>query len=222
MPDLDDVIRARRSVRGFVRDREVPRDVLRAACDLAQRAPSNCNVQPWRVTIASGERRDRLVAALGDAIARRERPEPEDPIDTFAGDYQRLQFACAAELYGAMGIARGDVAARRAALLLNYRLFDAPHVAIVSMARGFQRGVALDVGMWLQTFMLALWSRGVATCAQASLRNYPRVIRAALDIPDELAILCGVSIGYEDTSVAANDARTSREPLEHNVVFLDR
>jgi nitroreductase len=76
--------------------------------------------------------------------------------------------------------------------------------------------------MWLQTFMLALWARGVATCAQASLRNFPDVIRAVLDIPDELSILCGVSIGYEDPSVAANATRTTREPLASNVVFLDR
>lgn len=221
MPELDDVIRERRSVRGFLRDRLVSRETLQAACALAQLSPSNCNVQPWRVTIASGERRDRLVAALDDVIARGERPAPEDPIDAFHGDYRRLQFACAAELYGSMGIARGDAAARREAMLRNYRLFDAPHVAIVCMARDFQRGVALDVGIWLQTFMLALWARGVATCAQASLRNYPHVIRAVLDIPDELSILCGVSIGYEDRSVAANAARTTREPLDGNVVFLD-
>lgn len=222
MPELDDVIRERRSVRGFVRGRTVPHAILQAACELAQRAPSNCNVQPWRVTIASGERRDRLVAALADALARGERPAPEDPIDAFTGDYRRLQFACAAALYGHMGIARGDATARREAMLRNYGLFDAPHVAIVCMARDFQRGVALDVGMWLQTFMLALWARGVASCAQASLRNYPGVIRAVLEIPDELSILCGVSIGYEDPSVAANATRTTREPVPSNVVFLDR
>jgi nitroreductase len=221
MADLDDVIRSRRSVRGFLPDRPVPRQLLLEACALAQHAPSNCNVQPWRVFLASGARRDRLVRALAQAIEQRERPLPEDPIDSFFGPYQRLQFACAAELYGKMGVARGDVAARKRAMLLNYRLFEAPHVAVVCMAREFQRGVALDVGIWLQTFMLALWSRGVATCAQASLRNYPQVIRAELLIPDGLTILCGVSIGYEDPAVPANETRQGREPVEHNVVFLD-
>ena len=219
--DLDHLVRSRRSVRGFLRDREVPRETLLAACELAQRSPSNCNVQPWRIFLASRERRDGLVRVLAEAIERGEPPAPEEPIDPFFGDYRRLQFACAAELYGRMGIGRGDAASRRQAMLLNYRLFDAPHVAIVCMAREFQRGVALDVGMWLQTFMLALWSRGVATCAQSSLRNYAHLTRAELEIPDRLTILCGISIGYEDPGVPANAARQTRDPIDHNVVFLD-
>ena len=221
MADLDEVITSRRSVRGFRRDREVPREVLLQTFELAQHAPSNCNVQPWRVFVASNARRDRLVRALEEAIERHDPPCPEDPIDSFPDDYRRLQFACAAELYTRMGIERGDAAGRRRAMLLNYRLFDAPHVAIVCMAREFGRGVALDVGIWLQTVMLGLWSRGVATCAQASLRNYPQLIRAELGIPENLTILCGLSIGFEDPDVPANATRQRREPLRSNVLFLD-
>src|SRR6202044_1288816 len=75
--------------------------------------------------------------------------------------------------------------------------FDAPHVAIVCMEQHFKLGVALDVGMYVQTLMLALWARAVASCAQASLRMFPAIIRRELGIPKSLRILCGVSFGYE-------------------------
>ena len=220
MATVDDVIRARRSVRGFLRDRPVPEAVLQEAFAVAQHAPSNCNVQPWRVYLASGAACERLRAALTATIDAHERPSPEDPIDTFPGDYHRLQIECAVTLYGAMGIARGDSPGRRRAMRRNFELFDAPHAAVVCMDRSFGVGVALDVGMYVQSLMLALTARGVATCPQASLRNYPGPIRAVLAIPDELRILCGVAIGYEDPAVPANQAHPGREPIASNVVTV--
>jgi len=221
MDALDDVILARRSVRGFVRDRPVPSAVLREALALAQHAPSNCNVQPWRVYLASGAACERLRTALTAAVDGGERPSPEDPIDIFPGDYRPLQVACAVTLYGAMGIERGDAAGRARAMRRNFELFDAPHAALVCMERSFGVGVALDVGMYVQTFMLALTARGVGTCPQASLRDYPRLVRNGLGIPDHLRILCGLAIGYEDRAVPANLARPGRAPLDANVVFVD-
>jgi nitroreductase len=89
------------------------------------------------------------------------------------------------------------------------------------MERRFGLGVALDVGMYVQNLLLALWARGVASCAQASLRMYPDVIRRELEIPGELRIMCGVSFGYEDPQIPANRTRQSREPIASNVTFLD-
>lgn len=220
MHDLDATLRNRRSVRGFHRDRPVPAEVIREALDLAQRAPSNCNVQPWRVYLVSGSARDRLSAALCARIDAGDFGQPEDPIDTFPGAYRPLQVACAVELYGHMGIERGDLQGRLRALRRNFELFDAPHVALVCMEKHFGVGVALDVGMWVQSLLLALWSRGVASCPQAALRHYPDVVRTELGVPDSLRILCGVSFGYEDTSVPANNTRLGRDPIENNVTFV--
>lgn len=221
MYDLDATIRARRSVRGFHSDRLVDRALIREALELAQQAPSNCNVQPWRVFLASGKKCEHLRHALVVAASGGQPANPDDPVDEFVGDYRRLQVECAVELYAQMGIARHDQVGRLHAFVRNFQLFDAPHVAIVCMQKQFGVGVALDVGMWVQTFMLALWSRGVASCAQASLRMYPQVIRHELAIPDELRILCGVSFGYENEEVAANRTRQTRQPIETNVTFLD-
>ncbi|MBK7155559.1 MAG: nitroreductase family protein [Sandaracinaceae bacterium] len=99
----------------------------------------------------------------------------------------------------------------------NFALFDAPHVAIVCMDRSFGIGVALDVGMWVQTFMLALTSRGVSSCPQAALRAYSGLLQAELEIPDNELVLCGVSFGYEDESVPVNACRQPRDPISSNV-----
>ena len=45
----------------FLRDKPVPRDLLDEALALAIRAPSNSNIQPWRLFLTTGPRRDRLV-----------------------------------------------------------------------------------------------------------------------------------------------------------------
>lgn len=221
MYDLDQTILERRSVRGFLPEKLVDAKTIREVLELAQRAPSNCNVQPWRVFLASGPRCEQLRRRLLDAIGAGEVPNPEDPIDTFTDTYRRLQVDCAVELYQHMRIRRDDVAGRQRALLRNFEFFDAPHVVIICMQKDFGIGVALDVGMYVQTLMLALWSRGVASCAQASLRQFPQVIKQDLGIDDDLRILCGVSFGYEDPTVPANHSRQKREPVETNVVFLD-
>ena len=165
MHDLDETIRERRSVRGFVRDRLIPRHVICEALELAQRAPSNCNVQPWRVFVASGVGCDRLRDALRQAVTTGVAPAPDDPVDEFPGSYRRLQVDCAVALYKEMGVDRHDQAGRLRAFARNFEFFDAPHVAIVCMEQHFKLGVALDVGMYVQTLMLALWARGVASCA---------------------------------------------------------
>lgn len=220
MPDFDDIIRGRRSVRGFLADRPVPRDVLCEVLELAQQAPSNCNVQPWRLFIASAAARDRLRTALLQAMSGGELPDAEDPLDTFPGDYRRLQIECAVALYREMGIAREDSLGRLRAMR-NFEFFDAPHVAIVCMEKQYGVRVALDVGAYVQTLLLALWSRGIASCAQASLSTYPTIIRRELGIPDNLRLLCGISFGYEDPSVPANRTRQTREPITTNVTFVD-
>lgn len=217
--DIDEIIRTRRSVRGF-RPEPVPHETLLEVLELAQRAPSNCNVQPWRVYIAEGERcerlRRRLVAALEDGTPS----TMTHPIETFHADYRKRQIECAVEMYGHMGVARDDVKGRFDAYRRNYEFFDAPHVAFVCMDASFGVGVALDVGMYVQTLMLLLWSRGIGSCAQAALRAYEDLTREELGIPSGEHILCGLSFGYEDVDVPANRTRQQRQLLETNVRFV--
>lgn len=217
---LESVVHARRSVRGFLA-RPVPPSLLKRVFETAQRAPSNCNVQPWRAYVASGETRERIRAELLARIDGRVPPNYDfsATANVFHGEYRERQVQCAVALYGEMGIARDDQAGRTRAVRRNFELFDAPHVVFVGMDKKFGIQVALDVGIYLQTLMLAMTAHGIACCAQGALRSYPDVVRDAFGVPEEIGILCGLSFGYEDVEVPANRTRVARAELEQNVVF---
>lgn len=212
-------IRERRSVRGFKPD-PVPADILQRVFELAQWAPSNCNVQPWQVYVASGATRDELRRRFVEG-ASSGRPMTPDIgfLPGLEGPHRQRQVECAQALYGAMGIARDDKLGRLRATLRNFELFDAPHVCFIGMDRRFGTLMALDVGMYAQTLMLALTAHGIASCAQGSMAYYPDDVRELFGIDDQTAILFGISFGYEDTQVAANQARTTRAPLAESVHF---
>ena len=216
MTELDKVVRERRSTRLFLRDKPVPRELLEDALSLAMRAPSNSNVQPWRVFIASGPRRDRLVEALLEEAAI------ELPVTTGLPEtFLPLRRELGALVYGSMGIARHDADARRLAQLRNWEFFRAPVGAAVCMHRDLGLVDALGVGMFLQTFVLALTERGLGSCVQVSIAAYPDILREHLGIPDELTVLCGMSIGYPNPAFPANSLTVPRNPVDTNVVFLD-
>jgi nitroreductase len=216
MTEFDEVVRARHSTRLFLRDKPVPPDLLDEALELAMRAPSNSNIQPWRVFITSGPRRDRLVEALVEE-ASAGFPETMGIPEAFLPLRQEL----GALVYGAMGIARDDAEARRLARLRNWEFFRAPVGAVVCMHRDLGVVDSLGVGMFLQTLVLALTERGLGACVQVSIAEFPEVVRAQLEIPDELTVLCGLSIGYPDPAFPGNSLVVPRNPVEKTVVFLD-
>jgi nitroreductase len=216
MHDLEQAINDRRSIRMFLPDKQVPRELIDQALELAIRAPSNSNVQPWHLRLVSGPARDRLVAALLDEATSKPPVVPELP-ELFAHMRREL----GKKVYGSMGITRDDTEGRRIAVLRNWEFFRAPLAGIVCMHRDLHYVDSLGVGMFLQTFLIALTARGLGTCVQVSIAGYPEIVREQLNISDEYAILCGLAIGYPDPTFPANNLRTERNPIEHNVVFHD-
>ena len=216
MYDLEQAINERRSIRMFLPDKPVPRELVDRALELAIRAPSNSNVQPWHLRLVSGAARESLVAALLDEASSKPPVVPELP-ELFA----HLRRELGAKVYGSMGITRDDAEGRRIAVLRNWEFFRAPLAGIVCMHRDLHYVDSLGVGMFLQTFLLALTARGLGTCVQVSIAGYPEIVREQLSISDEYAILCGLAIGYPDPTFPANTLRTDRNPIEHNVVFHD-
>ena len=216
MYDLEQAINERRSIRMFLPDKPVPRELVDQTLELAIRAPSNSNVQPWHLRLVSGAARESLVAALLDEASSKPPVVPELP-ELFA----HLRRELGAKVYGSMGITRDDSEGRRIAVLRNWEFFRAPLAGIVCMHRDLHYVDSLGVGMFLQTFLLALTARGLGTCVQVSIAGYPEIVREQLSISDEYAILCGLAIGYPDPTFPANTLRTDRNPIEHNVVFHD-
>jgi nitroreductase len=216
---VDEAIRRRRSVRAFLPD-ELPDSALREVFALAQWAPSNCNVQPWTPHVVSGEALSRLRAALAGAAMRDEPIKPDWPAEgKFVGVYRERQVDAAAKLYGAMGVERRDLVARKQAYIRNHAFFDAPHVVFIFMPEPFDTREATDIGMYAQTLMLALAARGVASCAQGALGLFPDIVREHLQIPSNYRLLFGVSFGYEDPEAKANAARVGRAEVDDAVHF---
>jgi hypothetical protein len=105
------------------------------------------------------------------------------------------------------------------AVLRNFEFFDAPHIAFLGMNPAFGTTVAIDVGMFAQSLMLTLVAFGLHSCPMGTMRNYPDMVREAFQIEDGTKILFGISFGYEDPDVVANETRTTRDDISANIVF---
>lgn len=220
-PDMSlvEAIYRRRSVRGFL-DKTVPQETLNRILEIAQRAPSNCNVQPWQVYIATGELKKKISRQMVELAREGVTPNPDYPYrGTFVGDYRRKQVDCAVALYNEMGIGRDDKEGRLRAVLRNFEFFDAPYMAFIGMDREFGTTVALDVGMYAQNLMLALVAFGLHSCPMGTMRQYPDLVREAFGLSEDHRILFGIAFGYEDVGVAANRTRVGRDPVASNVTI---
>ena len=214
------VVKERHSVRGFL-PKPVPEELLQEVFEIARWSPSGTNVQPWHVCVASGETRDQIRAGLLERATNRIPGNPDHPGDGKTGDpWRERKRGCARALYGAMGVEWEDRAGRGRAAIRNHELFDAPHVAFLCIDEIFGGQTVVDVGMYAQTLMLAMSVYGIASCAQGSLRDYPDFVRETFALGEETKVLFGISFGFEDPNVSANQARTERAPVTETVQFL--
>lgn len=208
---LDRILRARRSVRGFRAD-PVPDALIRRVFDMAELAPSNCNVQPWSAHVVSGETAERLRSDLVQAARSGQRPVPDFALTGgYPDHYRGRQIAAAKSLFAATGVARDDIAARTESFLRNFRFFDAPHAVFLFIPAWAGMREAADCGMYAQSLMLALTANGLASCAQGALSHHAAVVHETLGVGDDLKLLFGIAFGYEDDAHPANATRTERD-----------
>ncbi len=218
--EFQDVVRARRSVRAFRPDPvppEVIRDLLLTAC----LAPSGTNIQPWKVHVVTGETRRRLEA---EVLAHRE-TRPADDAAEFPRTSKRKEpyisrmRALGKDMYGRIGIPRGDEAASWRQWGRNYSFFDAPVGLIFTIDKELDAMSYLDIGMFMQTLMLAAKDRGLDTCAQGAWNLFWTATRRILSIPEDEYVIAGMALGYADTSDPVNGVVAPREPLDQVVTF---
>ncbi|MFE6779941.1 nitroreductase [Streptomyces sp. NPDC057702] len=212
------LIRARRAVRAYRPD-PVPEATMRDIFALAGAAPSSSNTQPWRAEVVSGAARDRLSRdLLAAADAGRMSLDFAYRDDLYSGVHQARRGAAGAVMYGAMGVARDDVAGRAAVNRESLRFYGAPHVALVFMPPGAEARMANDAGMYAQTLLLAMTAHGVASCPQGLLGFYSDTVRASLGI-DEGALMYGISFGYADHTSPWSDIPVPRAELSETTRF---
>ena len=215
---FEEVVMNRRSVRGFKPDRIDP-EVLTRIFELAQRAPSNCNTQPWQVHVVSGEPLEKFRQAMpANFIQGKVTIDyPYEP--KYHGVYKDRQYDAADQMYSSLNIERSDKNARAEVFMRNFTFFGAPHVVFLFLPDDFGLREAIDVGMYAQNLMLTLTAFGMASCPQTSLSFHADMVREVLEIDLSSKLLFGISFGYENTEDPINNTRMGRGELNETTVF---
>lgn len=219
-PDLYRLLADRRSVRAFT-DAPVDRTTLERICTAARRAPSGANLQPGAFHMISGGALASLTAALIEAHAEGEPPATEYSYfpEHMAPYLKARQRAAGYALYSALGIARRDVAGRRAQFARNYTFFGAPVGVVVTIDRDMGKGCFMDLGMAMMAFLLAVEAEGLAATGIGALANYGPTVHRMLKLPDDQMVVCGIAVGHADPDHPANSVRTERASLDEFTSF---
>ena len=219
--NLTELLNSRYSVRGYKPDPVDPA-ILKEVFTTAQRAASNCNVQPWHPYVVSGAKKDELKKILVSTVMKQQKPQPDFNWKVaYEGIHRERQFGAANALYSAMNIEREDKMKRNTAMLKNWAFLDAPHVVFFTMDKYIDIMGAVDVGIYAQTLSLLLKERGIDSCFQGALGQFPQPLHEFLNLPEGRGVLFGMSFGYEDKEVDANQCRTDRAALEDAVTFIE-
>jgi nitroreductase len=222
---VDAAITSRRSIRAFL-PTPVAREDVEAILEVAARAPSGTNTQPWKVHVLTGAAKarlsDRILAAYADPAESRAHVEeyayyPREWVSPFVDRRRKVGW----DLYALLGLTRDNKAGMAAQHGRNYRFFDAPVGMIFTIDRVMEQGSWLDYGMFLQNIMVAARGRGLDTCPQAAFTQFHRIISAELGLPDTEMIVCGMALGYADPDKVENTLVTEREPVSAFARFIE-
>ncbi|MCZ4291571.1 nitroreductase [Hoeflea alexandrii] len=217
---LEALLALRHSCRGF-KSEPVANATIWRILKLAQLTASWCNTQPWNVTVISGQAMRTLRADLVDHV-RNSEPSPDIAFpEKYTGIYAERRKDCGLRLYGTVGISREDRAGADRQRLENYRMFGAPHVALITTDRQLGTYGVMDCGAYVANFILAAQSLGVASVPQASLATAAEFFRSRFAWPDDRAFVCGVSFGYEEEAHIANQFRVPRAALEDSASIVE-
>jgi nitroreductase len=222
---VDAAITSRRSIRAYL-PQPVAREDVAQILQVAARAPSGTNTQPWKVYVLDGERKQQLSSAI---LAIHSDPEqaklhteeyayyPREWVSPFIERRRKVGW----DLYALLGLTRDNKAGMAAQHGRNYEFFGAPVGLIFTMDRIMEQGSWLDYGMFLQNIMVAARARGLDTCPQAAFTQYHRVIGQVLGLPENEIVVCGMALGVADPTKIENTLITDRMRVEEFVKFVD-
>lgn len=218
--DYEAVVSGRYSCRKFL-DRPVPEPTIDRILALAQQTPSWCTCQPWQVMLLSGAALERFRDKLHAHAAGGHPPRPDfDFPRRYEGVYRDRRKVCGVQLYRSLGIDKEDKAGARLQSLENFRLFGAPHLALITTEEDLGVYGAIDCGLYVANFLLAARNFGVDSIAQAALASYPDLVRREFGLADNRKLLCGISFGYADASHPIHGYRTERAAIGEAVRWV--
>jgi nitroreductase len=147
-----DAVQTRRSIRAFI-GKPVPQSTVEFILEVASRAPSGSNTQPWRVHAVAGTPLKALSAELRAADkdpsigeANEEyRYYPAEWFEPYLSRRRKLGWS----LYGLLGIRKGDKTEMSRENARNYDFFGAPVAIFFTLDRKLEAGSWLDLGMFM-------------------------------------------------------------------------
>jgi len=212
--DIAEAIRTRKSIRGFKPD-PVPKEVLKNILEIAIRAPSGVNAQPWEIAVVAGEILENIKRGNVEMAASGAMPNRDRPGQVREGVYKQRQVDLAIQLFQLMGIAREDKVKRAEWMQKGFRFFDAPTAIILYVDKSLgESGPLMDIGSLAQTICLAALHYGLGTCIEGQGVMYPDVVRKYTGIPESKLIIICIAIGYPDWEFPANKLESKREPVD--------
>jgi len=213
-------LKQRKSVRAFL-PKDVELEKIKTILESAKHAPSGVNMQPWQVTVVSGDKKKTIENRMVEAFTQNE-PERMDynyyPLK-WEDPYKTRRKETGLLMYSTLDIKREDKEKQFKQWLKNYTAFDAPVVLYFFIDDFLEKGSYLDYGMFLQSIMLSAVELGLSTCTQAALAQYPDIVKEELNIEENKILLCGMALGYEDTEALINSYRTPRISIDNFVTF---
>ena len=221
---VDEAILSRRSIRAFLPD-PIPNEEIEKLLEVAARAPSGTNTQPWKVTVLTGTIKERLSQRIlqvhnNPAEAKQHTEEYNYYPQQWASPYIDRRRKVGWDLYALLQLTRENKEGIHAQHGRNYTFFDAPVGLIFTIDRIMEKGSWLDYGMFLQNVMVAARGRGLDTCPQAAFTQYHRIIAEELSLPANEMVVCGMALGYAAPDKIENTLVTEREPVKGFVRFL--
>jgi nitroreductase len=199
----------------------VPDETIASIFDIARRTASWSNLQPWHLTIARKPATDAFRAALMEEAVKSHNVESDIPFPAgYPGVFGERRREVGYQLYAALGIERHDHKRRSEQSFENFRLFGAPHVALVTSAAELGPYGVLDTGAFVGAFLLAAQAHGVATTAQAALARHSGFVKSYFGIGEDRDFVCGIAFGYPDRAHPVNNYRTGRAPVEQVMTLV--
>ena len=226
MSTIIEAITNRSSKRAYL-PKAVSKDIQEKILTAAGMTPSGANMQPWTTYAISNQD---VLKNIGDAIIEKMNSGVENdqfiqyyPVNWVA-PYKKRRIVTGAGLYKLMGVDRKDNDTRIKMWHDNFRWFGAQTVFFIFTDKANidgAQGALIDCGAYMQSIMLAAQEFGVDSCPQGSTTEFGKVVADVLDIPDNLALLYSVVLGYEDKDAKINSYQPARAELKENVTFIE-
>jgi len=226
MPTVLEVLHSRSSKRDYL-DKKVPQEIITKILEAAAQTPSGANMQPWVSYAISNEK---VLQEIGDNIIKSMNSGVEHdqfiqyyPVN-WVNPYKKRRIVTGAELYKLMEVDRKDNDTRLKMWHDNFKWFGARNVIFVFTDKAnidSAQGALIDCGAYMQSIMLAAEEFGIDSCPQGSTTEFGKVIARTLNVPDNLALLYSIVLGYANNESKINSYKPKRVTLDESVIFID-